>query len=136
MDYEDERRRIRDAINRLLAGVPIRSTGSWTIVTLATEAGVKRVALTHRHTDLQQEFRDRAKALDNVPPKEAELKLQVQELKESLRAKERELARLLAEEKLWSRLVRALELDNDAMRRECGKPPLRGLPPLSESDET
>jgi hypothetical protein len=71
-----------------------------------------------------------------VPPREAELKLQVQELKENLRAKERELSRLLAEEKLWSRLVRALELDNDAMRRERGKPPLRGLPPLAESDET
>lgn len=130
MEHIDERRRIQEAMARLLEGAPIRSSGSWTIVTLATEAGVKRGALTHRHKDLQQEFRDRAKALDNISPKEAELKMQVLELREALRRKESELAEFRAEEKLWSRLVRALELDNDALRRECGKPLLQGMPTL------
>lgn len=132
MDYADERRRIQEAMTRLLEGAPIRSSGSWTIVTLATEAGVKRGALTHRHKDLQQEFRDRAQALDNVPPKEAELRIQVLGLTEALRRKESELAGLRAEEKLWARLVRALELDNDALRRECGKPLLQGMPTLNQ----
>ena len=60
MNTEDkERRMIRDAMDRLLAGAPIRSDGKLTVKSLAAEAGVKRWLLTHRHTDLQDEFRDK-----------------------------------------------------------------------------
>lgn len=52
-----ERQAIRDAMARLLDGAPIRSDGKLTIKSLADEAGVKRWLLTHRHTDLQSEFR-------------------------------------------------------------------------------
>lgn len=58
-DDEAERRAIRDAMTRLLDGRPIRSDGKLTIKSLADEAGVKRWLLTHRHQDLQAEFRDR-----------------------------------------------------------------------------
>jgi hypothetical protein len=48
-----DRDAIRAAIDRLLAGTPLRSNGSLTIVALAGEANVKRHLLTHRHTDLR-----------------------------------------------------------------------------------
>lgn len=58
-DHGPERRTIRDAMTRLLDGAPIRSDGKLTIKSLAEEAGVKRWILTHRHQDLQVEFKDR-----------------------------------------------------------------------------
>lgn len=61
-DHGPERRAIRDAMARLLDGAPVRSDGKWTIKSLAEEAGVQRWILTHRHTDLQVEFRDRVAA--------------------------------------------------------------------------
>lgn len=62
-----ERRAIREAMTRLLDGQPVRSDGKLTIKSLAEEAGVKRWILTHRHQDLQAEFRDRVAAHGNDP---------------------------------------------------------------------
>ena len=58
-DQSDEqvRRVIRDAMERLIAGKPLHSDGKLTVKSLAEEARVKRWVLTHRHTDLQDEFR-------------------------------------------------------------------------------
>ena len=51
MNTDDkERRLIRDAMDRLLTGTPIRSDGKLTVKSLAAEADVKRWLLTHRHT--------------------------------------------------------------------------------------
>src|SRR5690625_5844027 len=58
-DHDPERRAIREAMTRLLEAHPIRSDGKLTVKSLADEAGVKRWILTHRHQDLQAEFRDR-----------------------------------------------------------------------------
>lgn len=62
-----ERRIIRDAL-RLLDGQPGRSDGELTAKSLSEEAGVKRWLLTHKHTDLQDEFRARIPAQDTLPP--------------------------------------------------------------------
>lgn len=56
LDSEEVRRSIRDAMQRLLEGKPIRSDGKLTVKSLATEAGVKRWVLTHRHLDLKRNF--------------------------------------------------------------------------------
>lgn len=65
--HEPERRTIREAMTRLLDGQPVRSDGKLTIKSLAEEAGVKRWILTHRHQDLQAEFRDRIAAHGTDP---------------------------------------------------------------------
>lgn len=62
-----DRVRIRDAMDRLLAGAPLNSDGKLTIKSLAAEAGVKRWLLTHKHTDLQDEFRAKAANQDDTP---------------------------------------------------------------------
>ena len=54
---KDERRRIRDAMDRLLEAKPLHSDGKLTVKSLADEAQIKRWLLTHRHVDLQDEFR-------------------------------------------------------------------------------
>ena len=55
-------------MDRLLAGQPLRTAGALTIVGLAQEANVKRHVLTHRHTDLKDEFNARVRAQRHVPP--------------------------------------------------------------------
>ncbi|WP_249645298.1 hypothetical protein [Nocardia sputi] len=53
----DERRRIRDAAERLLTGAPHRSNGTLTISTLATEAALSRQRLYEHHPELVAEFK-------------------------------------------------------------------------------
>ncbi|MCR8695225.1 hypothetical protein NWP13_22075 [Rhodococcus pyridinivorans] len=64
---DDVRRAIRDAMDRLIAGEPLYSDGKLTIKSLAEEAQIKRWLLTHRHTDLQTEFRARIANTDAPP---------------------------------------------------------------------
>jgi len=51
MPDTDQRQQIRDAMDRLLSGKPVRSDGALTVVALAEEADLKRHLLTHRHPD-------------------------------------------------------------------------------------
>jgi predicted RNase H-like nuclease (RuvC/YqgF family) len=67
-EHRGERQQIETAIERLLSGTPLRSTGDLTIVQLAIEADVKRWKLTHRHVDLMQVFQARTKALNTSSP--------------------------------------------------------------------
>jgi hypothetical protein len=71
-------------MERLLNGTPLRSDGKLTIVSLAAEAGVKRHALTHKHTDLKDLFNARVKAQHSVPASEAALREQNAELRRKL----------------------------------------------------
>ncbi|WP_019159032.1 hypothetical protein [Brevibacterium senegalense] len=79
-EHGPERRVIREAITRLLDGRPVRSDGKLTIKSLAEEAGVKRWILTHRHQDLQVEFRDRVAAHGTDPEPVRVLKERVETL--------------------------------------------------------
>ena len=56
-----ERTRIREAMDRLLAGQATASNGSLTIAALAVEADVHRMALMKRHADLKNEFYERVR---------------------------------------------------------------------------
>ncbi len=59
--HHDERTRIPEAMNRLLTGQPTTSNGSLTVVALAAEASVHRMALMERHADLKNEFYERVR---------------------------------------------------------------------------
>jgi hypothetical protein len=78
---EDERARIRAAMDRLLAGQPTNSNGSLTVVALAVEAGVHRMALMKRHTDLRNEFYERVRTeTPQIPETEQRLREAVKKL--------------------------------------------------------
>jgi len=74
MTPDRQRDQIRAAMDRLLAGTPLHSNGALTVVSLAVEASVKRHVLTHRHTDLKDEFYARVRAQGQVPASEKELR--------------------------------------------------------------
>jgi hypothetical protein len=84
--HEDERSRIRAAMDRLLAGKPTCSNGSLTVVALAAEAGVHRMALQRRHADLKEEFYARVRTeTHQTPEAERRLRKEVVRLKEALK---------------------------------------------------
>jgi hypothetical protein len=56
------RKKILAAMDRLIDGKPLRSTGRLSVSQLATEAGVPRWRLTHQHLDLKELFQARVKA--------------------------------------------------------------------------
>ncbi|UJL32170.1 hypothetical protein HZU38_30770 (plasmid) [Mycolicibacterium vanbaalenii] len=61
------RNQIAAAMDRLLAGEPLRSTGRLSISQLAIEAGVARWHLTHQHTDLKELFQAKVSNADGAP---------------------------------------------------------------------
>jgi hypothetical protein len=84
--HEDERSRIRAAMDRLLAGQHTSSNGSLTVVALAAEAGVHRMALQKRHADLKEEFYARVRTETHQTPEvEIRLRKEVVRLKEALK---------------------------------------------------
>lgn len=93
--HQDERTRIREAMDRLLAGKAVASNGSLTVVALAAEAGVHRMALMKRHADLKNEFYERVRTqTKQLPESERRLRETVTKLKRTLANKEAELQEL------------------------------------------
>lgn len=113
--HDDERTRIRAAIERLLTGRPERSDGSLTVVALAVEAGVHRMALHKRHADLKEKFHARVRAETHQPPEvEKRLRDEVTRLKKALRQSRtaEEESRHRAEQIVLATAVLLLHADN------------------------
>lgn len=121
-EHESERQAIRDAMARLLDGQPIRSDGKLTIKSLADEAGLKRWLLTHRHQDLQDEFRARVTRQGSDPEPVRLLKTQVQDLLKENKRLRTELRQAKATTAMFERLVAVEAL-------EARTPPPPGAPP-------
>jgi len=128
----DERAEIEAAIDRLLAGTPLRSGGQLTIVSLAAEAGVKRHALTHKHTDLKDRFYARVKAQDSVPASETALREQNAELRRKLDDMRAERDEYKQAADALARALNVLTNGNDELRRKANRAaPLMGPRPLA-----
>ncbi|UJH71814.1 hypothetical protein [Ornithinimicrobium sp. INDO-MA30-4] len=130
-EHGPERRAIREAMTRLLEGHPVRSDGKLTIKSLAEEAGLKRWILTHRHQDLQAEFRDRIAAHGTDPEPVRALKERI----EIVTAENRRLREQLREARSTIAMlerhiaVEALEATRSSTTpAEAGPPRLRPVP--------
>jgi len=127
MTGKDERTGIREAMDRLLAGTPLRSDGALTIVALAAEAEVKRHILTHRHTDLKDEFYARVRAQGHVPESERRLRERLTQTEERLRSARAEIAELKEANSAFARIVNVLTVENAEFRKV---PSSRSVTPL------
>ncbi|MFJ6760203.1 hypothetical protein ACIQNK_34910 [Streptomyces sp. NPDC091273] len=93
--HDDERTRIREAMDRLLSGRATDSNGSLTVVALAAEAGVHRMALLKRHADLKNEFYERVRnETQQVPEAEKRLRETVAKLKKTITNQNEDLEKL------------------------------------------
>jgi hypothetical protein len=107
-----ERDAIRAAMQRLLGGTPLRSDGALTVVALAAEAGVKRHVLTHRHTDLKDEFYARVRAQGQVPASETKLREELAQTKRKLAEAVEDNRNLTDTVERLARVVNVLTVEN------------------------
>ncbi|MEW2248759.1 hypothetical protein AB0907_15675 [Streptomyces sp. NPDC006975] len=113
---QDERTRIREAMDRLLAGNATASNGSYTVAALAAEAGVHRMALYKRHADLKNEFEERVRTeTKQVPETEKQLRATVAKLKKTIANQRAELEEL-------RHLVTNLTLASAVLTQRTGRP--------------
>lgn len=133
-DQADERVRrvIRDAMDRLIDGKSLHSDGKLTVKSLAEEACVKRWLLTHRHTDLQDEFRARITNTNTEPP--ILLTLRQEKVEAAKRVKEltADVTALTATIHQLERIIQVLALENQQYR--SSGPDLRKVVPLRAGD--
>jgi hypothetical protein len=102
-----ERDQIRAAMTRLLEGTPARSDGALTVVALAAEADVKRHVLTHRHTDLKEEFYARVRAQGHVPDSEVKLRQELETTRHRLAGARQEISGLKESVEAFARVVKS-----------------------------
>lgn len=125
--HDDERARIRAAMDRLLTGQPTVSNGSLTVVALAIEAGVHRMALLKRHADLKNEFYERVRAeTSQIPETEKRLQETVARLQTTIANQAAELVEL-------RHLVTNLALANAVLRAAAGAPSPLDAPSLDHT---
>lgn len=133
-DQADEhvRRVIRDAMDRLIDGKPLHSDGMLTVKSLAEEARVKRWLLTHRHTDLQDEFRSRIASTNTEPPILLALRLEKTEAQKRVKELTAEVTALTSTIHQLERIIQVLALENQQLR--SSDPDLRKVVPLRTGD--
>jgi septal ring factor EnvC (AmiA/AmiB activator) len=118
MTTDHQRNQIRAGMDRLLAGTPLHSDGALTVVSLAIEAGVKRHVLTHRHTDLKDEFYARVRAQGRIPASEQELRDELETTKQKLAQAREENRQLKASVEAFARIVNVLTTENDRLTQQ------------------
>lgn len=129
-DQADERvrRAIRDAMDRLIEGKALHSDGKLTVKSLAEEARVKRWLLTHRHTDLQEEFRARIASTNPEPPILQALREEKTDAQKRVKELTAEVSALTATIHQLERIIQVLALENQQFR--SSDPDLRKVVPL------
>jgi hypothetical protein len=113
---ENTRRAIRDAMERLIQGKPIRSDGKLTVKSLADEAGVKRWVLTHQYTDLQSEFRSLIANQSEIPNVLHLIEEDNKALKGRISKLLSEVTEQAEENNRLARVIQVLTLENIQMR--------------------
>ena len=134
---DPERRLIRDAMARLLNGDPIRSDGKLTVKSLVAEAGLKRWYLTHRHTDLRDEFYDRVRAQGTTPAAMTTLYEEIAALTEAHKRDRAALRDAVAQKEIHAREIQVLALENTQLKDQAsGRAPVRPnrRPPVRSSE--
>ena len=115
-DAAQERRAIREAMERLIDGKTLYSDGKLTIKSLAKEARVKRWLLTHRHTDLQDEFRARIANTNVEPPAIRAVQEEKAAALKKVKALTADATALTATIHQLERIIQVLALENHELR--------------------
>ena len=118
MTDQDERDAIIAAMERLLAGTPLHSSGNLDILSLAEEAGLKRNKLTHKHTDLKDAER---RARERMTDREAQLHNEITQLKARIDELREERDHYRTANEVFARALDALTIENDNLRRNAGR---------------
>ncbi len=99
-------------------------------MSLAVEADVKRHLLTHRHTDLKDEFYARVRAQDRVPASEQELRDELKATQQKLAEAREENRQLKASVEAFARIVNVLTVENERLVQQQGRQESKTLIPI------
>ncbi|MFJ9707941.1 hypothetical protein [Streptomyces sp. NPDC101234] len=132
-DADPVRDAILAAMDRLLAGTPLRSTGRLSVSQLAIEADVKRWHLTHQHLDLKELFQARAKAQDSTPEAFSKKLSEHEALKKKYDELRQHTADLEERLRVYAAAVNLLALENAAL---TGREPDAHVIPLPRAQAT
>jgi len=86
--------------------------------------------LTHRHTDLKDEFYARARAQGRVPASEQELRDELKATRQKLAEAREENRQLKASMEAFARIVNVLTAENVRLTRQQNEPGSKTLIPL------
>jgi chromosome segregation ATPase len=118
---QEERDAITAAMERLLAGTPLRSSGNLDIISLAEEAGLKRNKLTHKHIDLKDRFYAERRARKGMTDREAKLHNEIAQLKACIDELRKERDNYRTANEVFARALHALTIENDNLRRSTSR---------------
>ena len=121
MTDQEERDAITAAMERLLAGTPLRSSGNLDIISLAEEAGLKRNKLTHKHIDLKDRFYAERRAREGMTDREAKLHNEIAQLKACIDELREERDNYRTANEVFARALHALTIENDNLRRSTSR---------------
>ncbi|MFH8552276.1 hypothetical protein [Streptomyces celluloflavus] len=123
-DRDAEQTTIRAAIDRLLAGTPLRSsTGKLTGTELIAESGLRRDVVYGDHRDLVEEFQARVKTQHAVPAAVEKVAEQNRALKEENATLKADLATEREKTKALARIAVELSLELEQAREELASAP-------------
>ncbi|QIZ37117.1 hypothetical protein [Saccharopolyspora sp. ASAGF58] len=117
-ETDSQRQALLEAADRLLAGMPRRSTGRLSVVQLAIEAEVKYWVVAQKHTDLRDHFQNLACEAGKLAPESrpVDAHTQLQQEHDKLRKHCQGLEKLLA---LYATAINELTLENQALRDQA-----------------
>lgn len=121
MDSETEREAITEAMARLFAGAPIRSSGNLDILTLAEEAGLKPNKLPRKHTDLRDAFYAERARREGVSEREIRLREQIADMHRRLDDVRVECDKYRAAAETFARAMNVLTQENGDLRKQLDK---------------
>ena len=120
------------AMVRVLSGTPATARpGNLTITAVATEAGLKRHHLTHKHTELKELFYQlRDNHANPVKDHAASLTEQVSDLKQKLADAHDQRRKWKATAETYARAINILTLENAQLREQDSALPAHRAVPL------
>jgi hypothetical protein len=113
-------KRLRDAMDRLLAGRPQRTNGRLIKDNLWKEADFSRATM-NRATQIMAEWDTRVAACDGFTPREAGKNDEITTLRDDLAAKTRECTKLSHQLDAAATVIAALHHDNTLLRQQLGQ---------------
>lgn len=114
------RTKILAAMDQLLEGKPLRSSGRLNVSQLAIEADVPRWHLTHQHVDLKEMFQERIRKHGTTPDTRRRTAHAYEDLQRAHRSLQARCNELEEQNKLYANVIQVLSTD-----RATGDRPLR-----------
>lgn len=102
------RTKILVAMDRLLEGKPLRSSGRLNISQLAIEADVPRWHLTHQHLDLKETFQAHVRKRGVTPEPRRSIAAALEELRDAHRALRARCSELEEQNALYANVIQVL----------------------------